>query len=483
MKKIVLLLIVAIIMSGCQPVPEKEAVINKNDGALEEKIQETALTENDTDGIRFNCTDTFQNDDGSILYEMRIDQSLPAQQYPTVAVKPHFLNGKEVQQIATAILGDAEFYEQEYQDNPQYTKDELRSRIQMMSKYGTTEQYRELVGAEAEIDVSHELENYQRKIAAYTKHLDSAPEGNFHQPCAWSFRPDTEYFSYGEGIDQLVAARCNIDGHNYALMAKYREADDFQLSGMSIVMGLDNFEKRIVSYELCRRDAPTEEQVENIESKASGILNTLNIGDWQISKVTVQEKEYGASSEYQIVVNAVPVFGGVSALEGMPVPELDQNYGPTYYMTGITFRFSPDGTLMEFGLDSPLDVVEVINENTNIISSKDLMERIKMQLSYEDKFSIYNGFFGDMVEEREEFAGEKIVCQASVISVECGLGRVKVPDNDNLYYYLPVITCIGSVEYYGADSGKLYMGSHEVDKIGMETQPLVWINAVDGSVL
>ena len=52
--------------------------------------------------------------------------------------------------------------------------------------------------------------------------------------------------------------------------------------------------------------------------------------------------------------------------------------------------------------------------------------------------------------------------------------------NEN-YYYIPAIALYGTADYYGVESGTFYIGSGE--PFGERQQALVWINAIDGSII
>lgn len=63
--------------------------------------------------------------------------------------------------------------------------------------------------------------------------------------------------------------------------------------------------------------------------------------------------------------------------------------------------------------------------------------------------------------------------------MEYGLTRVKVPDSDDKYYYVPSLALYGTVEYYGEQSGTVYSSGGEEDQL----INLVCLNAIDGSII
>ena len=55
--------------------------------------------------------------------------------------------------------------------------------------------------------------------------------------------------------------------------------------------------------------------------------------------------------------------------------------------------------------------------------------------------------------------------------------RVKVPNTDNSYYYIPALILSGTINYCGEQSGTVYQSNPD------GIYPLVAINAVDGSII
>ena len=86
-----------------------------------------------------------------------------------------------------------------------------------------------------------------------------------------------------------------------------------------------------------------------------------------------------------------------------------------------------------------------------------------------------------MIEDRETFYKEDIVCEIEITSVRYALGRIKAPGDDDTYYYTPFFILGGKTSYYGKDSGTLYLTS--TDFGGAADQPLICLNAIDGTVV
>lgn len=85
-----------------------------------------------------------------------------------------------------------------------------------------------------------------------------------------------------------------------------------------------------------------------------------------------------------------------------------------------------------------------------------------------------------MVSMYEKEKQEQITCYVDIGKMEYGLSRVLVKDTTDSYYYVPVLVLRGNVEYRGEDTGTVYY-SYVDYGVGLET--LLWISAVDGSII
>lgn len=137
-----------------------------------------------------------------------------------------------------------------------------------------------------------------------------------------------------------------------------------------------------------------------------------------------------------------------------------------YYLTEATFEFSADGTLMNFILYSPVDVVRVVSENVKTMTSEEMINRAKEQLSLSDAYE-YGATLDNVCDEFN--------CTVSIAKVEYGLTRTKVPNTDESYYYVPSAAFFGNVEYCIRSTGETFYYQENI--------PLLMLNAVDGTII
>ena len=285
-----------------------------------------------------------------------------------------------------------------------------------------------------------------------------------------------------------IGAEVTANGIGYIYTVSTRNKDDFKINNIIVRLGdggisPNTIDIRTYEAQLCRTDKPTDAQMEAAQAKASELLAQMELGDWQVDECYLQTINYYSDTpEYMICVNAVPVINDVPAFRR---PQLDnlrskEVYSSNYYLTDANFRFSADGSLISFQLSSSIDVTEILNDNVATLDIDELMEKAKSHLSLSDSGAYFVPV--SMLESYEEKFGENIICRIHITQVDYGMTRVKAPNTDDSYYYVPALLLSGSIEYCGQSTGTVYDSYSQM--MGTEDLcPLVCLNAVDGSVI
>lgn len=131
-KKILLLLLMTVgfcSFFGCKKTPDNPIVINKNDGALEEKI-----SNNNTNTILFpeNWEDHFQSTNGFLTVKINADIITPdVTMYPVALIEPMGLIQETADRILDCLIGDAELY----QINDILTKEKIQKQIESSQNF------------------------------------------------------------------------------------------------------------------------------------------------------------------------------------------------------------------------------------------------------------------------------------------------------------------------------------------------------------
>lgn len=485
-KSIFVALIMAFLLfDGCQIAPEKEVVVSKNSDLFDiDNAVAAEGTQSSTETQEVDFTSTFESTDKSVHFVMDISQAVLNTEMPLVQVTPHFLTEADAERTAYAIFPDAEFYEAEPLVNPTLSKSEIQEKISLWSQYTSVDALRTLYGDSYGDDYLTSTANLIKTfIEEYTMEYETAPDGNIHQLCAWKMRKSSEYMYAKEdlaGIDMSsdndeISAQCRINGVPYYYTAATRNKTDFQVNMISCVVygGVSprSIEDRILFATLCRTSAPTDEQIEAVKEKAAQILSDIDLGQWQIDECIVEKQTVGTQTEYNILVNAVPVFNGVPAIRCQQLESLrnKDGYAASQYITDANFNFSANGELLTFMLYTPLDMENLVYENVKTIELDSLLDRAVEVLALTDAYSYSYGSY-------LQFIDEDVQCNITVSELDYGLSRIKAQDQEGSYYYVPAIALKGDVEYIGTESGKTFY-------ISSEPEILLRLNAIDGSVI
>lgn len=137
-------------------------------------------------------------------------------------------------------------------------------------------------------------------------------------------------------------------------------------------------------------------------------------------------------------------------------------------MSEVNFLFSPNGDLLNFVLYSPIDISNVVNEKVAVLSINELLEIAKSHFVHSD-FSQYDSSM------RFDPDKASIACDVVNNNIVYGLSRIRVPNTDASYYFVPTVALYGDVSFSNKDTGEIYHFE--------EGERFVMLNTVDGSFI
>ncbi len=489
------------ILTACAANPDREVVISKNDGSFDANVVQSATNPTGT-AQAVQYTDSFSSTDGTVDFTMNIDTEVSGAAMPVVEVQPHFFTSEDAQRIAKLLFGNAEFYEPDpllVTAGTNLTRQELLDAIQRWTPYTSTENFADIypIWKDSPELLEEGTQYVKESIEQYTLLLDStSPEDNVHEPAKWQYQSSLLYSYTPEQMEeqdidtsddlQSMKATTTCDGIPYLLSFSVRDDSVYKLSNFYFSYGRD-FSPHNIDYYMYNRtmlatEKPTDEQMRAAREKAQSLLDQMDIGEWIVDDCYLSINEEASIPEYTIVVTAVPVFEGVPALRRIQISNLRSTtaYASNYYLTDASFSFNAYGELVACDISSPVDVAEVVNSNTAVLAMGELIQRAMDHLTLSDRENY--GLPGDFLEMWEEELGETYQCKIDVCRLQYGLIRVKVPNTDDSYYYVPGVIFSGTVDYVDKDSGRVFQSSGT--DFGLNRiVPLVAINAVDGSII
>lgn len=480
MKKVICILLSALLLSGCVRNPQHNAVVSKNDGSFDTRlVQSSTEPEPSFKLLNFYAKEEFMSTDESVSFKMDISESFSVSSVPVVEVVPHNLNGIEAEKIARVLFGDVDYYESDPVLAQTYSKSQINLLLTNWARYVNEDEMRELYKSSYEDDIDF----VQALIERFTLLLESASEENQDRISSWEMKKESYYIYSEEEANQMDTSKENdkisvslvYKNLPYQFSVTTRNQNDFKINNIRATLTPNSpadIDYDILRAELCRTDKPTEEELDNVKKQVEHWLSKMDLGAWQVRECNVRTRFVGDVPEYTIHVNAVPQFCGVAAMYRNQLYNLksDKAYASNYYLTDANFIFAPGGELINFEMYSPVDVSDVITENAVILSTDLLIERAKNYLMLSD---MYTYGLGDSLAECEE----DMICTVEVVDLDYGLTRVKAPNTDDCYNYVPAITLRGNVNYTGRTSNSLYYTTEESPAI------ILILNAVDGSVI
>lgn len=466
-------------LCACQASPTQNIVINKSEGTFDTNTVKPATEQHTTDIIE-NVTkaDDFYSTDKSVHFQLHLDTNVQTNNMPVVEITPHYLTEADAERVAQVLFGGVTGHEAQPLLALTYSKSEIQKNIARWSPYASNEGIMSLFGVEDDFTV----EVVKRKIADLTAQYETASDTDRHLPCNWKYQKEAYYNYTGEDAvaaesyldNDMIMATFEVNGAVYDYSVVTRNKEDYKLNDISAYFHTAgspmSIDAAIFQADLCRTPKPSEEEVIAVRKKAEKMLSEMQLGEWYINDCIVENRipEIG---EYVISITAFPVLNGVKTLPVQQLTNLKNqaNYASNYYMSITNFEFSAKGDLISFHMASPIDTKQIVDENADVLNTNDLIVRAQEHLVLSDAAS-YLPFQVDSEAEK------KIACLVNIDDIQYGLARVKIPDTDRSYYYVPSVTMMGNVIVQSKDGKNTFYATENA-------QPLIQINAVDGTII
>ncbi|MCD7858685.1 MAG: DUF6034 family protein [Firmicutes bacterium] len=470
-------------LSACQATPEK-VVVSKNNGEFEANVTVSAGGTHEPDAMQdIIYNETFSSTDGSVEFQFAIEETVTAANMPVLLVEPHFLTSEDAERIAYTIFDENSVFCNTAGDYP-WTAAELEEVIGIWEALLDADYYTFVMGETSKSEMESDWELLEKKIAEYSALLSTASqtcsefagfeirdEFYFLYPSSWTAdMSEAEINALIEELDDAFEARVISHQVSYKYSVSTRHKSDYNYNLVYVYPWYPaycgNFDTEYYQSLLCSRDEPaTQEQVEAVREQALELLNAPGLGEWYIASCEAEQLYCG---HMVVSVTALPVLEGLHAVR-QPQVSLRDNAASNYRYTTAELMYAPDGTILKAVITSPIDIVEVLNDNVATYSFDELMEHAKTYFSLSDAYN-----YG-METTLDYYGAENIGCTVEVNRAEYGLARVRVDENSDNYYYVPALILYGDVTYYFTEDGETVES--------YENRQLVAINAVDNTII
>ncbi len=465
------LLAAILFLSSCQPTPEQDVVVGKNEGVLESIVEATHPPEENgsTESEAFHYTDQLAGADPMVRIQVDAEVSPGNGPMPVVRVKPYAFTIEEVQNWARVFFEGNTVYEYD----GRLTKQELEEMILEYRQALGDEEYIQQEGRGDPEEMEWVRERLEREIALCEEQYDSAPDGSERRETDWTFKGylDYEPFAYAVEDDsryegtQRIKLTAEVDGYTATLDVKNRTQEDYQLHTLEFAL------------ENAYQQTPLEESPVDAELLAHPQLEEVGLGNWRLDSCepvfieSFPNTRTYATDRYYYALTYVPVYEGaeVIAQDQLSGSEGMEAYTSRYHYETLTVHVS-NGRIVYLRWEAPLQATEVEDPNVQTMSFEEAMGRFEEQMAVQ-------ATAGNLYQAEEGYEPEAI--EIRIEEIELGLARVRIQDNQAEYYLLPVWNFKGQL---GVDTGQgMAYDSDYVEAYSPYT--FLTINALDGSIV
>ena len=174
------------------------------------KIESAPLNEPQQEDQHIVISDSFSSTDGSVEFTFDIAKNIANANVPVVQVQPHFLTEADVKNVATALFGDADYYEARPLLSAEYSVDEIRVKLERWADYSNPTALYELYGRQQD-NVEDLVKSF---IKEYTIKCEAASDKSPKHEAEWQFRK-ASYYNRTE--DEIKAADLVLDNDEIAV--------------------------------------------------------------------------------------------------------------------------------------------------------------------------------------------------------------------------------------------------------------------------
>lgn len=460
-KKIRRLLIISImaLLTACQATPTNDVVVNKNvispkktvsNGKLESGMPSTGGGIPDTYKDSFACL----NDDVVVTVNAGVSILGDDTKNSTVRMKPHEITEDEVKKWGHVLLGKQIAYE----PKTQYTKAELEEKIIMLKKANNPDTLLQEYEDEEAVNILQDF--YNKEIAYYETIYNSAPDEIEKKECDWQFHPK-DYYDIDAGLwegneeyeslkksEEIAAVVVTEEGYEKYLLAVKRNKNDYKENSIQYLIRN--------SYEIKYDEKNPKLSKEDAANEVSKILRQLGLESWiEYESYTVQD-ESGMLYHFTYV----PVYDGKTVFLEDIDEKSEDNYTANYNYASLSVNVL-NGVLSSVYLTSPLDEVEIVEENVKTLPFEEIYACFKSQMENKYTISSFIQFGGSDMETTHS-------AEIKITSIKQGMFRVSEKNKDYSYVLTPVWRFTGEIFVDGSSWGE---------------SNVCYVNALDGSII
>lgn len=418
--------------AACQPTPEEPVIVGKNDGALEEIMQQTPAATFEPYQAPAHWSETVEED--KLTIEIDTDIALrDASAYPVVKVEPVVFSQEQVNALVNYFAAGKKFYEP-----PVQTKADFEAQIvEAMRGHDVDGEY---VFDESDQEWVDQL---KEKMAAAP--ADSA---RIYADTTLTYRTDYEtreedtaggknYIGVSvenaDGNDGSISFANYVPGFSHATRFGFTAKDDQgYLSETTYDQWMKESEQSVEDDSMRGYEGyeALYDQVAMMEEEATAQGQKI-LGDLGITGMALVDSSRLASGKYPdkggYELKYMRESGSITGYQltgGGSMNEEPPQYSPPFTLETVTIRLTEDG-ILSFYWNGCANVVETVSENVALLPFDKVQQALKDQIKYKKSFG-----------EIEQYGMEDFA--VTVTSAELRVSYIGVKDNPGQALLIPV---------------------------------------------
>lgn len=461
------------LLTACVPTPKDNVVVNKNDGRLENKINQKA-----SETIKYAAPEEWQEeikitDSKNISIEVDATvETVDTDAYPVVKTRPREITQEMADQYLDKLIGDNTFYK--YRTFA--TKEELEKEILKIKKTiaDPNSDFNEAY-EKGSSEYEDALKGLEADIRFLEKQIEGAPDTVADQNASRIFAPqefkDNPVLDYVviEGYtkkNDVTDLEILIQKNNTPPYFKqYLQAFSFQRSPIMDQYPLsDNLKETDISYQEAKEFA--ENYMKNLGFEGYGLSLSCIADQIDGMKIANEPKENWIQCYvfyYTPMVKNVPLtYSKFSLLS-------DQTYNQTWEQEYIKITVDDIG-VTGFSWICPTEITDTINESVELLPFDYIKEIIKKNLIYN-----INYYDADPAIKERKITINRIVL---------GYTKIRIQNSEE-YMLVPSWSLFGYEinKYDGQPPGGFIVDENNEYKQEAMGQSYLTINAIDGSII
>lgn len=375
-------LTLAVLLAACQPTPDSDIVINKNDGTLESALETEIEYDPMTAVYPEHWEANYEELGGKLTVDIDADVIAQKKPYNAVKVEPYLVPIDQADKIIKALFGTTDVYNYDPYD---YTKSEIETLIF------------EMKARKAEYLNSGDEGNageIEKSINQLSDELKTAPEKDDAVLYNHTFTDTSEY----DVVEERITVKRDLDDDLgfYLDIANTQQAKYIECPESCILYSDRHYDRETYDYKHeisilgqgFKSEVFTTEEAKAAIETASTLLGEIGAKDRVLQRMVAYTRNEGSDKiagyrmdygiQYDDVVQPFLVqYGALYELEG---DNVDESFHQPYEFESLLVDVE-NGEVVYFSWQNIFNTGDIIKENVALLPFEEIMKNVENQLT------------------------------------------------------------------------------------------------------